>query len=119
MSIITEQRPWGQFEILYDGGDCKLKRITVNPQGVLSLQSHKHRDEIWSVVSGQGMFKGGDGESYEEFPIGVGNPIGIPRGTIHRVWNPHDNPLVFIELQTGDYFGEDDIIRYEDIYNRV
>ena len=115
MSPQIEQRPWGQFEILHDGEDCKLKRITVNPHGVLSLQSHKHRDEFWRIISGIATMRFGD----EEFSLLEGDFIEIPRGTIHRVSNTSDNPLVFIELQTGDYFGEDDIIRYEDIYNRV
>jgi mannose-6-phosphate isomerase-like protein (cupin superfamily) len=115
MYIITEQRPWGKFEVLYDGEDCKLKRITVNPHGVLSLQSHNHRDEFWRIISGIATMRLGD----DEFPLLKGDFIEIPRGVIHRVSNTTDNPLIFIELQTGDYFGEDDIIRYEDIYNRI
>lgn len=114
MNNTIEQRPWGQFEIMHESTDCKLKRITVNPGGVLSLQSHKHRDEFWRITSGMAIVQFDD----EEFSLIEGDFIEIPRGVIHRVSNNADTPLVFIELQTGDYFGEDDIIRYEDIYNR-
>ena len=111
---VIETRPWGQFEILHDGEDCKLKRITVNPGGVLSLQYHYKRDEFWRILSGIATVTFGG----EEMDLQPGDFIEIPREEVHRVSNTTSTPLVFIELQTGDYFGEDDIVRLEDNYGR-
>jgi mannose-6-phosphate isomerase-like protein (cupin superfamily) len=111
---VIEERPWGKFEILHDGEDCKLKRITVNPGGVLSLQYHHSRDEFWRITGGVATVT----FDQEVISLKEGDFIEIPREVVHRVSNQTKDPLVFIELQTGDYFGEDDIVRLEDNYGR-
>ena len=111
-----EERPWGKFEILIDSDYCKVKRITVYPGGRLSYQYHYKRSEIWTVVSGIATITLDDKiKSYH-----YGESILIPQGTKHRVENKEsmDEDLVFIEVQHGTYFGEDDIVRIEDDYNR-
>lgn len=111
----TSKCPWGNFEVLYDGDDCKVKRITVDPNCRLSYQSHSQRSEIWVIVSGYGKFTMNDKESLV-FPEMV---MGIPQGAKHRIENVADHEsLVFVETQLGTYFGEDDIIRFEDDYGR-
>ena len=112
---IIEERPWGKFEVLYDGPDCKLKRITVNSGGRLSLQYHHKRDEFWRIISGSATIT----YHTEKMTLVAGDFIEIPREVHHRVENLSNEPLVFIETQTGDYFGEDDIVRIEDDYNRI
>ena len=112
--MLVEHRPWGKFEVLYDGEDSKLKRITVNPGGRLSLQYHYKRDEFWRILSGIATVTYGE----EEFDLQANDFIEIPREVVHRVANNAAYPLVFIETQTGDYFGEDDIVRIEDDYKR-
>jgi mannose-6-phosphate isomerase-like protein (cupin superfamily) len=112
-----ETRPWGRFDILFDG-DCKIKRLVVNPDKRLSLQSHQHRREVWLVIHGKGKAQVGD----EVRDIQEGSLIIIEKGQKHRLI--HDGPagsedLEIIEIQTGTYFGEDDIVRYEDDFNRV
>ena len=111
---VTEERPWGKYEVLYDG-DCKVKRITVNPNGRLSLQYHYKRDEMWLVISGIATITKGDIVT-DIKPL---RSVWIPKGQHHRVENKQAEPLVFIEIQTGEYFGEDDIVRIEDDYNRI
>ena len=118
-----EERPWGTFEILYDGDECKVKKIVVYPDQRLSLQSHKQRDETWIPVSGYGQITL-DENTYNFGYVPLYEITGsttrvIPRGKKHRVVNDSNQNLVFIEVQTGDYFGEDDIIRYEDDYGRL
>lgn len=108
-------RPWGYYEVLYDGDDCKVKRITVNPGHRLSLQYHNHRDETWKIISGNGSIIRNTVES----SVQTGDVIYVACGTIHRIKNTGQMPLVFVEIQTGTYFGEDDIIRLEDDYERV
>jgi mannose-6-phosphate isomerase len=108
-------RPWGHYEVLSDAPDHKVKRIIVYPGGQLSLQSHKLRSEHWFVVSGTGKVTI-DSKAY---PLNAGCMVDIPAGTRHRVQNPSDINLVIIEVQTGEYFGEDDIQRFEDDYGRV
>ncbi len=111
-----EHRPWGFFEVLSDhGADHKVKRITVWPGKRLSLQYHARRSEHWVVVSGRALVTVGE-EVYDLVP---GESVNIPRGAPHRVENPGDEPLVFIEIQMGSYFGEDDIVRLEDDFGRV
>jgi len=112
--ILTEYRPWGKYEVLLNSNDVKVKRITVNPNSRLSYQYHEKRREQWMVVSGSLTIILDDEKVFRE----PGETIHIPLGAKHRAWNETDDPVVFIEVQTGDYFGEDDIIRLEDDYNR-
>ena len=107
-------RPWGKYEVLLDTPNYKVKRITVKPGGCLSYQYHSHREEIWSIVSGTGLYTI-DGVTQE---AGYGQAIKIAKRAHHRIQNEKDEPLVFIEVQTGTYFGEDDIVRLEDVYDR-
>ena len=110
----TTQRPWGSYTILEDTKAFKLKRIEVKPGARLSLQSHYKRDEIWTIVAGSGIVEL-DGKDIE---VTYGTTVSITREQKHRVRNNGTEILVFIEVQTGDYFGEDDIVRYEDDYGR-
>ena len=111
----TNKRPWGHFEVLSDAPDHKVKRIVVEPGGILSLQRHKLRSEHWFIVSGSGIATV-DGK---ECPVCAGSAIDIPVGAAHRMENSSSTSLVIIEVQTGEYFGEDDIERLEDKYGRV
>jgi mannose-6-phosphate isomerase-like protein (cupin superfamily) len=108
-------RPWGRYDILYNGEDCKVKRITVKPGGKLSYQYHYKRSEIWTVISGNGFITLDD-DTFYRYP---GQTIHIPCGAKHRIENKGDVDLVFVEVQTGTYFGEDDIVRLEDDYGRT
>ena len=114
MSNYIEERPWGKFEILVDSDNCKVKRITVYPGGRLSYQYHYKRSEVWTIVSGVATMTLNDKISDYIY----GETILIPQGTKHRVENKGLDDLVFIEVQHGSYFGEDDILRIEDDYNR-
>lgn len=119
MGSITE-RPWGTYDILYDGADCKVKRIVVNPGHRLSLQSHTKRDEDWLIISGEGEIEIITKNSQERWVTYPGEHVAVARGYKHRISNlTGTEPVVLIEIQTGSYFGEDDIIRYEDDYGRV
>ena len=113
-AILTETRPWGKFEVLLDASDVKVKRITVNPGQRLSYQYHMKRKEIWTVVSGMLtiMLEG------EKLFRGKGQSVRISQGDKHRAWNETEGIVQFIEVQTGTYFGEDDIVRIEDDYKR-
>lgn len=114
MSEIGE-RPWGKYWVLEERDTHKVKRIEVDPGGVLSLQYHLHRAEVWTIVSGTGTITlGNEIRNYK-----VGEVAQIPQGVQHRIANKTDKLLVFIEVQFGTYFGEDDIIRVEDIYSRI
>ena len=106
--------PWGCWEVLLDAPDHKVKRITVDPGKRLSYQKHFKRQEHWYVVSGQALVT----LEGKELTLSLGESVDIPREAAHRVANPGDSPLVFIETQTGSYFGEDDIVRLEDDYGR-
>ncbi|TCP39550.1 mannose-1-phosphate guanylyltransferase/mannose-6-phosphate isomerase [Rhodovulum marinum] len=107
-------RPWGWYETLCLGGRFQVKRIMVKPGGVLSLQSHMHRSEHWIVVEGTAEVTIG-----EEVRLVTENQgVYIPLGTVHRMANRGRLPMYLIEVQTGSYLGEDDITRYEDIYDR-
>ena len=110
----TEYRPWGTFTILDEGDTYKVKQILVYPGQKLSLQSHNHRSEHWVVVMGVATVDNGD----ETVTLNANESIYIPQGNRHRLCNHTDSPVVIIEVQTGDYLGEDDIIRYEDTYGR-
>lgn len=107
-------RPWGWYETLIMGERFQVKRIMVKPGGILSLQSHVHRSEHWVVVGGAAMITLGT----EERLLTENEYVYIPVGTVHRMANPGKVPMYLIEVQTGPYLGEDDIVRYEDIYNR-
>lgn len=109
-----DHRPWGWFETLVIRGRFQVKRIFVKPNAALSLQSHHHRSEHWVVVEGTAKVTVDDKTSL----ITEGQSVYIPLGAIHRMENPGKVPMVLIEVQTGSYLGEDDIIRYEDIYSR-
>ena len=110
-----EHRPWGFYEVLSDEqADHKVKRITVWPGKRLSLQYHKKRLEHWVVIAGSGLVTV-DGKQVE---LSVGGSIDIPLEAHHRIENIGVTPLVFIEVQQGEYFGEDDIVRIEDDFGR-
>jgi mannose-1-phosphate guanylyltransferase/mannose-1-phosphate guanylyltransferase/mannose-6-phosphate isomerase len=109
-----ETRPWGKFEILADESAFKAKKIIVDAGGQLSYQSHEQRSEHWVVVSGQGEVTLNDTKKI----MNSGDSVFIPTKTKHRIRNCGSLPLVFIEVQTGSYFGEDDIVRFQDDYQR-
>ncbi len=111
----TVFRPWGSYSILEDADDCKVKRLVIKPGQVLSLQMHHKRAEHWTVIKGVAKVRLGD----KEFLLNPNESTYIPVGTRHRLENPGTDDVHLIEVQTGEYFGEDDIIRYEDIYGRV
>ena len=113
-SFPKEHRPWGWFESLVTGDRFQVKRIFVHPGAALSLQSHLHRAEHWIVVQGTAEVTVGEKISL----ISENQSIYIPLGAKHRMFNPGKVPMVLIEVQTGGYFGEDDIIRYDDVYSR-
>ena len=110
----VDHRPWGWFESLVIGDRFQVKRISVHPGAALSLQSHHHRSEHWIVVQGTARVTVDD----EEKLVTENESVYIPLGAVHRMENPGKVPMVLIEVQTGSYLGEDDIIRYEDIYAR-
>lgn len=107
-------RPWGWFESLVVGERFQVKRIVVHPGAALSLQSHHHRSEHWIVVQGTARVT----VDAEVRLVTENQSVYIPLGAVHRMENPGKVPMVLIEVQTGSYLGEDDIIRYEDIYAR-
>jgi mannose-1-phosphate guanylyltransferase/mannose-6-phosphate isomerase len=111
----TVHRPWGSYTILEDEHDCKVKRLVVKPGQVLSLQLHHRRSEHWTVVKGTAKVRLGD----DEFLLQQNQSTYIPVETLHRLENPGTEDVHLIEVQTGDYFGEDDIERFEDIYGRT
>ncbi len=111
----VDRRPWGFFEVLAEGPGHKVKRITVYPGQRLSLQRHRHRQEHWFIVSGVGVVTR-DGE---EVSLTAGMSVDILAGTDHRIANPGTGPLVFVEVQQGDYLGENDIERIDDDYGRI
>lgn len=109
-----EHRPWGWFDCLVLGPRFQVKRIVVAPGGILSLQSHEHRAEHWIVVEGTAHATLGE----EELVITENRSVYVPLGSVHRLENRGDANMTLIEVQTGSYFGEDDITRYEDAYSR-
>lgn len=109
-----DHRPWGWFETLVLADRFQVKRITVHPGAALSLQSHHHRSEHWIVVEGTAKVTVGETVSL----ITENQSVYIPLGALHRMENPGKVPMVLIEVQTGTYLGEDDIVRYEDVYSR-
>ena len=110
-----DHRPWGWFETLVVGDRFRVKRIVVHPGGALSLQSHMHRSEHWVVVEGTALVTIGT----EKKLVSENQSVYIPVGDKHRLENPGKVPMALIEVQTGPYLGEDDIVRYEDTYART
>ena len=113
--IQREYRPWGWYEVLIDEESYKVKRICVNTGKRLSLQRHQMRNEHWTIIQGIGTMTLG----LNKFRIESQRYIHIPVGQIHRIANLGHEPLIFIEVQTGTYFGEDDIERFSDDYGRA
>jgi len=111
----STQRPWGSFTVLDEGPTYKVKRIEVLPGCRLSYQKHFRRSEHWMTVLGHAKVTLND----REILLDPGATIDIPTGASHRVENPGSTLLVFIEIQSGDYFGEDDIVRIQDDYGRA
>lgn len=110
-----DRRPWGTYEVLDEGTSFKVKRIEVLPGKRLSYQKHSQRAEHWVVVEGTAKVTL-DGS---EVIVETGHAIDIPVGSAHRVENPAEGTLVFIEVQRGNYLGEDDIVRLQDDFGRV
>jgi len=110
----TVHRPWGSFTVLEDEDDCKVKRLIVKPGQILSLQKHQRRTEHWTVVNGEALVRVGEKTTL----LKANQSTYIPVDTLHRLENPTDKDIALIEVQCGDYFGEDDIERFEDIYGR-
>jgi mannose-6-phosphate isomerase len=113
-SLETDQRPWGNFTVLEDGPGYKIKRIVVMPKHRLSLQMHYHRSEHWIVVSGTALVTCNG----EERLLNSNQSTYVPPCTKHRLENPGVIPLILIEVQNGQYLGEDDIVRFHDDYVR-
>ena len=111
----AETRPWGFFTVLDERSGFKVKRIVVSPRGQLSLQSHKHRAEHWTVVSGEATVT--VGATVQK--LRRGESIDISLGARHRLENFGETEVELIEVQFGDYLGEDDIVRYDDVYARA
>jgi mannose-6-phosphate isomerase len=114
MALERGERPWGTYTVLEEQASYKIKRIEVAPGQRLSLQMHHHRSEHWIVVSGAARVVCGE----REFIVNVNESTFIPVGTNHRLENPGVIPLIIIEVQSGEYLGEDDIIRFKDDYQR-
>jgi len=112
---VTVSRPWGTYTLLQEAPGFKIKRIEVKAGRALSLQMHYHRSEHWIVVSGTAKVVNGE----QEFLVRTNESTYIPAGTRHRLENPGKMPLVMIEVQSGSYLGEDDIVRFQDLYGRV
>ncbi|MEM9219603.1 MAG: cupin domain-containing protein [Cyanobacteria bacterium P01_F01_bin.150] len=110
----TELRPWGSFTVLEEGRGYKIKRIEVKPGHRLSLQMHHHRSEHWIVVAGTAKVVCGE----QELLLTTNQSTYVPCCTIHRLENPGVLPLTLIEVQNGQYLGEDDIVRFQDDYSR-
>lgn len=111
----SDTRPWGTYLVLADEPTYKVKRITVTPGKRISYQVHAKRSEHWFIVSGKGevVLDGMD------VAVEGGSTVDVHVGTKHRIGNTGDEPLTFIEVQYGTYFGEDDIVRFDDDYGRV
>ena len=111
---MLEYRPWGAYEVLHDTSEAKVKIIEVDPRNRMSYQYHNKRREQWIVIYGELTVVLNE----DEINVNAGESIHIPLGAKHRAWNKTDKPVRFIEVQTGTYFGEDDIVRLEDDYKR-
>ena len=109
------ERPWGTYTVLDENSGYKIKRIEVIPGQRLSLQMHHHRSEHWIVVSGTAKVTCGESVRI----VNINESTFIPIGSNHRLENPGVIPLIIIEVQSGEYLGEDDIVRFQDDYHRV
>ncbi len=114
MPIERDERPWGYYEVVDAGDDFRVKRICVSPGKRLSYQRHFRRTEHWYVVSGSGVVTLDD----DEHPVTTGSSLDVAVRSAHRIANVGEDDLVFIEVQTGSYFGEDDIERLSDDFGR-
>ena len=110
-----DERPWGNFTVLDEGADYKVKRIVVLPGKRLSYQKHAQRAEHWMIVGGQAKVT----LDSNDISLNLGEYVDIPVGAAHRIENPGSEDLIFIEVQRGDYLGEDDIVRLQDDFGRV
>ena len=110
-----DSRPWGYYQVFLEEADLKLKKIVVYPGKRLSLQRHQRRSEHWFIVYGQATVT----LDSKDINLEAGSSVDIPQGSFHRIMNTGRENLAFVEVQTGDYFGEDDIERVEDDYGRV
>jgi mannose-6-phosphate isomerase-like protein (cupin superfamily) len=110
-----DQRPWGYYKILANNDTYKSKEIVIWPGERLSLQRHRHRSEHWYILEGQAQVTVDD-QTFELLP---GQSVDIGKGAMHRIANPGTENIRFIEVQMGDYFGEDDVERFEDDYGRT
>lgn len=110
-----EHRPWGYYVVLTEQGSFKVKKSVIRPGLRLSLQRHRHRREHWFIVQGKARVRLNE----KQLELSVGQSIDIPRANLHRIENIGSEDLVFVEVQTGDYFGEDDIVRLEDDFGRA
>ena len=108
------ERPWGHYVVIHANDSCKVKLITINPHSRLSLQRHKYRAEFWHVIDGTASVVL---DNYQ-FKLSAGENLSVPVGMIHRIGAYHET-VRFIEVQTGSYFGEDDIERLDDDYDRI
>lgn len=115
LALGSASRPWGYYEIINEQLQYKIKKIVVLPGKRLSLQRHQFRKEYWTIIQGTGLVTLND----QKINVSEGSTIKINIRDIHRVTNTGENDLVFIEIQTGTYFGEDDIERLEDDYGRI
>lgn len=112
----VEDRPWGSFENLLEEDYCKVKRLIISPGQRISYQLHHKRSEHWIIVSGEGILTLDDVKS----KISAGQHVHIPTKTKHRIQNPNeDTPLIIVEVQQGESFAEEDIVRFQDDYNRT
>jgi mannose-1-phosphate guanylyltransferase len=111
----TVYRPWGKYTVLEEGPCYKIKRVVVNPKQQLSLQKHLKRSEHWVVTSGKARIICGQ----NSILLNANESVFIARGKKHRITNPYSRPVTIIEVQTGGYLEEDDIVRFEDVYDRV
>ena len=112
--VLYDVRPWGSWEVLDQGLDYKVKRLTVRRKSRLSLQTHDHRSEYWMIVAGTATCVVGE----REVMLEAGESIHVPLGAPHRIGNEQADDLILIEVQLGAYLGEDDIVRLEDDYGR-
>jgi Mannose-6-phosphate isomerase len=108
-------RPWGNYKVIDVGENYQVKKLVVSPGGCLSLQSHEHRSEQWVIVNGSAKVT----KDTDVKILNSEETINIPKKVKHRIENITDKDVVIIEVQLGDYLGEDDIIRYDDVYGRI
>ncbi len=113
--MVTEDRPWGRYTVLEETASYKVKKIEVLPDRRLSHQRHEKRSEHWVIVEGEALIT----LEGKEIRLSPGQSVDIPRKAAHRIRNPGQSLLIFIEIQKGDYFGEDDILRLEDDFGRA